>query len=58
MKFNIIFKTSRKITIELLEYGIYYAKEPYQIYLNGEFAGTSDKVVHTIDKLKPDTEYF
>lgn len=57
MKFNIIFKTSRKITIELLDYGVYFAKEPYQVYINGELAGTSNKVVYTIDKLKPDTEY-
>ena len=57
MKFNIIFKTSRKITIELLEYGVYFATEPYQVYINGEIAGTSEKVVYTIDNLKPDTEY-
>lgn len=57
MNFKVIFKTSRKFTIELEEYGVYFAQKPYQVYLNGELMETADKVVHTIDGLKPDTEY-
>ncbi|MCR4708386.1 MAG: glycoside hydrolase family 28 protein [Clostridiales bacterium] len=57
MEFKIIFKTSRKITVELINGGIYYADEPYRIYLDGKLWGVSDKVVCTVDGLKPDTGY-
>lgn len=57
MKFQIIFKTSRKVTIELLDEGVYFAGQPYSVWVNGEERCTSDKIVQTIDGLFPDTEY-
>ena len=57
MEFDIIFQTSRRITIELKKYGIWYADRDYRIYLNDEMIKTSDRVVQTIGNLKPDTEY-
>lgn len=54
---KIIFKTSRKITIELENQGIFYTEKPYEVYLNGSLLLTSEKVVQTIDGLKPDTSY-
>ena len=56
MKADIIFKTSRRITIELLDQGI-VKTEPYEILLNGSVYGQSEKVVQSIGSLLPDTEY-
>ncbi|NLM13348.1 MAG: glycoside hydrolase family 28 protein [Epulopiscium sp.] len=57
MNFDIIFKTSRKICIEIKNYGIFYTNKPYTVLLNGEQYMVSNKVVQTIKGLKPDTEY-
>lgn len=57
MKFRVIFKTARKITIELLDAGIFYTDFTYDIYINGKNRMTSRRVVETVDGLKPDTEY-
>ena len=57
MEFKVIFKTSTKAVIELTDGGIYYADEPYRIYLNGEFYSESRMVVTTIDGLEPESEY-
>ena len=56
MKADIIFKTSRRITIELLDQGI-VKTEPYEILLNGSVYGQSENVVQSIGSLLPDTEY-
>lgn len=56
MKAQIIFKTSRKITLELLDQGI-VTTQPYEIRLNGKPYGRSDRVVQTIAGLLPDTSY-
>ena len=57
MEFKVIFKTSRKATIELLDGGVYFADEPYRVYVDGRLHSESKLVVHTIDGLKPDTAY-
>lgn len=57
MKFQILFKTSRKIVIELLEGGIYTADEPYTVYVNGLEREQCPLTLCTIDGLKPDTAY-
>lgn len=57
MEFRIIFKTSRKATIELLHGGVYFADEPYSVYVNGKLHTTSDTVICTVDGLTPDTAY-
>lgn len=57
MEFNIIFKTARKVVIELLNQGIYHTDEEYSIYLNDEFLMASEKVVQTIHNLLPGTTY-
>lgn len=56
MKFNIIFKTKRQIVIEVLNEGIYEIDE-YKIYLNDEHIMNSNKVVQSINDLKPNTTY-
>lgn len=57
MKFQIIFKTSRKVTIEFLDFGIYFTAKEYRLRLNGEEVLTSNQVVQTVTGLKPDTDY-
>lgn len=57
MEFRVIFKTSKKATIELLRGGVYFADEPYRVYVNGKLHSESKLVVHTIEGLKPDTTY-
>ena len=57
MKFQIIFQTSRKVTIEFLDFGIYFTEKKYRLLLNGKEILTSDRVVQTISGLTPDTEY-
>lgn len=57
MKFDIIFKEARSFTIECIDAGIYKLEEEYEIYVNDKLADKTDKVVHTVRGLKPDTEY-
>lgn len=57
MKFKVIFKTSRKVTIEFEDYGIFYTNKEYRLLVNGEPMLTSNRVVQTVTGLKPDTEY-
>lgn len=57
MEFKIIFKTSRKVTIEFLDFGIYFTDKEYRLLLNGKEVLTSNRVVQTITGLTPDTEY-
>ncbi len=57
MEFKIIFQTARKITIELLNAGVYYTAEEYDIFLDNQFVVSSKKVVETIEGLEPNREY-
>ena len=57
LKFSIIFKTSRKVMIEVEDFGIWTTDKPYEIYLNGRMYLKTDRAVQTIAGLKPDTEY-
>jgi len=57
MKFDIIFKEARSFTLECKDSGIFQLEEEYEIYVDGKLAEKTDKVVHTVGGLKPDTEY-
>lgn len=57
MDFNIIFKTSRKITIELKDFGVWYAQKPYRIIINGNVHLVSNRIVQTVEGLLPSTAY-
>ena len=57
MKFEIIFKEARSFTLECKDAGIYQLEEEYEIYLDNKLADKTNKIVHTINGLKPDTEY-
>ena len=57
MEFRVIFVSSRSSTIELLDQGIYFTDQEYEIWLDGRKAVTSRKVIQTVGGLKPDTVY-
>lgn len=57
MKFDVIFCSSRRITIEVKNFGIWNTKTPYEIFLNGELIMRSNRTVQSISGLTPDTEY-
>ena len=57
MELKLVAKTYRSIVIELTEAGRYYSDMPYEIYVNGELAFETNKVVNSIFGLKPNTEY-
>ena len=57
LKFSIIFVTSRTMTIEVKDFGIWNTTKPYTIYLDGKELMTSNRTVQTIKGLTPDTRY-
>jgi polygalacturonase len=58
MTFNIIQKTSRSMTAELVNQDIYYTKEAYNIYLNGQCIVEGEKRnVFSLYDLEPHTRY-
>lgn len=57
MNFHVLFQTARKAVIELEDFGRFYSKAPYTVLVDGKPWMESDRVVETIDGLKPDTEY-
>ena len=58
MEFREIFKTSRRVTIELQNSGSYHTDQPYEVYLDGKKVMTSERVIQTVNGLKPDTAYL
>lgn len=57
MEFDIIFCSSRRITIEVKQFGIWETKQPYKLFLNGRLFMRSQKAVQSLSGLEPDTEY-
>lgn len=58
MEFKLLMVTARTAVIELLNEGYYNTKEEYEIYVNGELFTKSNKVVQSLNDLKPETEYL
>ena len=56
-EFKAIYNTSRCITFEIADGGIYDTKETYELVLNGGIRLKADKVINTIYNLEPDTVY-
>ncbi len=54
---NQIFRTARCVTLEIETDEIFSLGEACEIYVNGGFYGTTDRVVTGIYDLKPETEY-
>lgn len=56
MEFNIIWKSSRGLCIELTGEGSVYTEE-YTVILDGKEMFSSNRVIQSLHGLKPDTEY-
>jgi polygalacturonase len=55
--FKVIFNTSRCMTFEIADGGIYNTKETYELVLNDELHHKTNKVIDTVYDLAPDTLY-
>ena len=52
-----LFSSSRSVTVEIPDGGLYHTQKPYRVLVNGEEHGTAETVVHSIYGLWPDSEY-
>ena len=52
-----LFVSSRSVTLEVPDGGLYHTRKAYRVLVNGAAYGTADTVVHSIYGLWPDTEY-
>lgn len=57
MKINVLFMTARCVTIEIDDGSIYETTRQYEIYVNGVYYKTTNKVITGIYGLQPDTAY-
>ncbi len=57
IQMKVLTRTARSVTIELDDGGIYDAHSTYEIWLNGEWHKTTDKVITSVFGLEPDTDY-
>lgn len=57
MDFQMIFKTARSFVLELLEDGVYYNADRYDILIDGVKYLESDKAIQSVYGLTPDTVY-
>jgi polygalacturonase len=57
MELTVLSVTGRSAVVELTDSGKYYSDSAYDILVNGEKFMTTDKVITSLNGLKPDTEY-
>lgn len=57
MKASNIFCNARCATIEIEDSGLFHTKEQYEIYINGVYYKTTDRVITSVYGLKPGTDY-
>lgn len=57
MELKLVAKTGRSIVIELTDSGKFYTDKKYEIFVNGDKFMDGEKVITTLNNLKPDTEY-
>ena len=58
MELGLVAKTSRNVCIELKDTGIFYTDvNNYDIYINGVYTQSTNRVITSIYGLLPDTDY-
>ena len=57
MKVTVRMHTARSAVLELADGGLFHTNAEYEIYLNGEYKQTTDRVITNLFSLTPDTEY-
>ncbi|WP_099468696.1 glycoside hydrolase family 28 protein [Konateibacter massiliensis] len=58
MNAELIFFNARTAVFELTGAGRFKTKQPYELFINGEFYIESSKAVQSVSDLKPDTKYL
>ncbi len=57
MEISKLFVQARSATVQIVDGGLYHTKAVYQLFLNGQAAGTADTAVTSLYDLQPETEY-
>lgn len=57
MEISKLFVQARSATVQIADGGLYHTKAAYQLFLNGQAAGTADTAVTSLYDLQPETEY-
>lgn len=57
MKLNILIKTARNVVLEISDNDVYETKKTYEIFVNGEYRCSTNRVITSIYGLWPDTDY-
>ena len=57
MEISKLFVQARSATVQIADGGLYHTKAVYQLFLNGQAAGTADTAVTSLYDLQPETEY-
>lgn len=57
MNLKLIMNTARSATVEIADGGVFYTKNQYEVYVNGVYHMTTDRVITNIFNLRPETEY-
>ena len=57
MEISKLFVQARSATVQIADGGLYHTNAVYQLFLNGQAAGTADTAVTSLYDLQPETEY-
>lgn len=57
MESKIVYKNARSAVLEIVDGGIFYTKETYDLFLNDTYAGTITDTIHKLFHLMPETVY-
>ena len=57
MEIKVIYKNARAAVVEIADGGIFNTNKKYELILNGEHFGETDRVITNLNGLKPDTQY-
>jgi polygalacturonase len=57
MKLNLLMKTARSVSFEIEDESVVFTGHEYQVYINDELHGVTNRVVNSIFELKPKTHY-
>ncbi len=57
MELSCLFVSGRSAALQLADGGLYHTQKPYTVFLNGEKAMVTDRVVTNLYGLWPDTDY-
>lgn len=57
MKLKLIMKSARSAVVEINDGGVFYCKEEYKVFINGDEYRKANRVITYLTDLKPETSY-